>query len=129
MSYQTTKQRAAGKMYLGNRSEMKRKKKYTSIPLANLRRRVLTRKKAESSVAPMRPIKAWVITVTPNVENPLKMAGPAMTHIFLFSLHICFPTLSSSSSSSALDDPRSLSLRIFSISCFQPKCQNQCNKY
>ncbi|XXG50827.1 hypothetical protein AAC387_Pa02g4746 [Persea americana] len=81
------------------------------MPFANLKSTVWTRAKAASSVAPIWPINAWLITVTPNVENLVNIAGPATIQSLLLSPHIFFPRLSSSS----LPDSRSFSFSPFSI--------------
>lgn len=78
------------------------------MPFANRNSTVKTTERAASSVDPICPTNAWVITVTPNVENLVKIAGPATTHIFLLSIHSLF--LNDDSSSPPLLTFKSFSL-------------------
>ena len=70
----------------------------TRMPLLNRMRTVETRAYAASSVEPMWPTKAWLMTVRPKEEKRVKIEGPATTHSFLFSSHARRPSDDDSSS-------------------------------
>ena len=75
----------------------------TRMPLANLKRTVITRAYAASSVGPIWPMNAWLMMFMPNVENLVKIAGPAtIQSLFVspqtFSLICCCPSSSTSTS-------------------------------